>query len=135
MLFQNSVEEKLIRERTGHRSNALLKYEKPNLDQQRKVGEILGPPEGIDVNEEPSEDRKETDFVLLSSAAHIFGNNWYLLSDLEKVNIFLHGSTNLDMLDNQRAKKLGCFFWILVRLLIRFGIYTSLNVSAFETPY
>jgi hypothetical protein len=37
---------------------------------------------------------------LLSSAAQIFGNNWCLLSDLEKVNIFLHGSTNLDMLDN-----------------------------------
>jgi hypothetical protein len=36
---------------------------------------------------------------LLSSAAQIFGNNWYLLSDLE-VKIFLHGSTNLDMLDN-----------------------------------
>ena len=30
----------------------------------------------------------------------MFGNNWYLLSDLEKVKIFLHGSTNLDMLDN-----------------------------------
>jgi hypothetical protein len=58
MLFQNSVEGKLIQKRTGHRSNALLKYEKPNLDQQRKVGVILGAPEGIDVNEEPSEDRK-----------------------------------------------------------------------------
>ena len=29
------------------------------------------------------------------------------------------------MLDNQRAKKLGWFFWILVRLLIRFGIKVS----------
>jgi hypothetical protein len=37
---------------------------------------------------------------LLSSAAHIFGNNWYLMSDMQKLNIFLHGSTNLDMLDN-----------------------------------
>ena len=64
MLFQNSVEEKLIRERTGHRSNALFKYEKPNLDQQRKVGEILGPPERLDVNEHPSEDAKETEFLL-----------------------------------------------------------------------
>ena len=44
MLFQNTVEEKLIRERTGHRSNAFFKYGKPNLDQQRKVVEILGPP-------------------------------------------------------------------------------------------
>ena len=30
----------------------------------------------------------------------MFGYNWYVLSDLEKVNIFLHGYTNLDMLDN-----------------------------------
>ena len=37
---------------------------------------------------------------LLSSAAQIFGNNWYLLSNLEKVDNFLHGSTNLDMFDN-----------------------------------
>ena len=37
---------------------------------------------------------------LLSSAAQMFDNNWYLLSNLEKVDIFLHGSTNLDMLDN-----------------------------------
>ena len=30
-LFNAGVEEKLIRERTGHRSNALLKYEKPSF--------------------------------------------------------------------------------------------------------
>ena len=48
----------------GHRSNALFKYEKPNLDQQRKVGEILGPPERLDVNEHPSEDAKETEFLM-----------------------------------------------------------------------
>ena len=30
-LFQNQVEEKLIRNRTGHRSNALLSYEKIKL--------------------------------------------------------------------------------------------------------
>jgi hypothetical protein len=29
---------------------------------------------------------------LLSSAAQIFGIDWYLLSDLQKVNIFLHSS-------------------------------------------
>ena len=51
MLFQNSVEEKLIRERTGHRSNALYKYEKPNLDQLRHVSEILGPPQSSSENE------------------------------------------------------------------------------------
>ena len=41
-LFQNSVEEKLIRERTGHHFNALCKYENPNLDLLRQVSEILG---------------------------------------------------------------------------------------------
>ena len=54
MLFHNSVGEKLIRERTGHRSNTLFNYEKPNLDQQRKVGEIR-----LDVNEKSNEDGKE----------------------------------------------------------------------------
>ena len=46
-LFQLEVEEKLIRERTGHRSNALLAYEKEISEQNRKVSKILGPPEVI----------------------------------------------------------------------------------------
>ena len=46
-LFQSEVEEKLIRERTGHRSNALLAYEKESSEQNRKVSKILGPPEVI----------------------------------------------------------------------------------------
>ena len=32
-LFQTSVEERLARERTGHTSNALLKYQKPSNEQ------------------------------------------------------------------------------------------------------
>lgn len=59
MLFQNSVEEKLIRERTGHRSDALFKYEKPNLDQQRKVGKILGPPQSLSGNEKSNDNGKD----------------------------------------------------------------------------
>lgn len=46
-LFQSEVQEKLIRERTGHRSNALLAYEKKSTDQNDKVCKILGPPEVI----------------------------------------------------------------------------------------
>ena len=46
-MFQSEVEEKLIRERTGHRSNALLAYEKESSEQNRKVSKILGPPEVI----------------------------------------------------------------------------------------
>jgi hypothetical protein len=45
LLFQSNVEDKLIRERTGHRSNALLVYEKENEQQNIKVSKILGPPE------------------------------------------------------------------------------------------
>ena len=36
-LFDSGVEEKLLRERTGHRSDALLTYEKPSLEQSVKV--------------------------------------------------------------------------------------------------
>ena len=43
-LFQNDVEEKLTRERTGHISNALFKYEKPSKEQSKCVSECLGPP-------------------------------------------------------------------------------------------
>ena len=64
-LFQNSVEEKLIRERTGHRSNALFNYEKPNLDQQCKVSEILGPTQGKEIKQ-TKENANETNDCLLS---------------------------------------------------------------------
>ena len=40
-LFNSGVEEKLIRERTGHRSNALLTYEKPSLEQSAKVSNLF----------------------------------------------------------------------------------------------
>jgi len=42
-LFDAGVEEKLIREQTGHRSNALLKYEKPSEENKGKVSYLLGP--------------------------------------------------------------------------------------------
>ena len=43
-LFQNNVEEKLIRERTGHISNALFRYEKPWEEQIKCVSGCIGPP-------------------------------------------------------------------------------------------
>ena len=43
-LFQNQVEEKLIRDRTGHRSNALLSYEKSSLEQEINASKVLEPP-------------------------------------------------------------------------------------------
>ena len=42
-LFQNSIDEKLTRERTGHTSSALLKYQKASEDQLQNVSDILGP--------------------------------------------------------------------------------------------
>ena len=41
-LFNSGVEEKLFRERTGHRSNALLTYEKPSLEKSAKLSNLLG---------------------------------------------------------------------------------------------
>lgn len=46
-LFQESVPEKLIRERTGHRSNALFRYEKKSVEQERNVSDLLGPPRDV----------------------------------------------------------------------------------------
>ena len=42
-LFNAGVDEKLIRERSGHRSNALFQYEKPTEENVCKVSNILGP--------------------------------------------------------------------------------------------
>ena len=41
-LFNAGVDEKLIRERSGHRSNALFQYEKPTEENVSKVSNILG---------------------------------------------------------------------------------------------
>ena len=42
-LFNAGVDSKLIRDRTGHRSDALMKYEKANEKVQSNVSAILGP--------------------------------------------------------------------------------------------
>ena len=43
VMFNAGVDEKLIRERSGHRSNALFQYEKPTEENVSKVSNILGP--------------------------------------------------------------------------------------------
>ena len=40
-LFQHNVEERLARERTGHKSNALFSYQKPNEKQLDNVSNVL----------------------------------------------------------------------------------------------
>ena len=42
-LFNAGMEEKLIRERSGHRTNALFQYEKPTEENVSKVSKTLGP--------------------------------------------------------------------------------------------
>jgi integrase len=42
-LFQRSVQEKQIRERTGHRSDSLFRYEKPSDEQVSFVSNVLPP--------------------------------------------------------------------------------------------
>ncbi len=42
-LFQEGVEEKLVRERTGHKSNALFGYEKASKKQLQNVSDTSGP--------------------------------------------------------------------------------------------
>ena len=42
-LFNAGVDSKLVRDRTGHRSDALLKYEKPEEKVVSRVSAILGP--------------------------------------------------------------------------------------------
>lgn len=43
-VVHHSVDEKLIGERTGHRSNALFGYERNSVEQQRNDSIILGLP-------------------------------------------------------------------------------------------
>ena len=54
VLFQHGVGEKLIRDRTGHRSNALFKYEKANKEQISNVSRILGSSTSVENVEENS---------------------------------------------------------------------------------
>jgi hypothetical protein len=42
-LFQRSVEEKLARDRTSHKSNALFGYQKPSKSKLQNVSDVLGP--------------------------------------------------------------------------------------------
>ena len=42
-LFNAGVEEKLVRDRTGHKSNALYKYEKGNEMNLAVVSKLFGP--------------------------------------------------------------------------------------------
>ena len=38
---------------------------------------------------------------VLSAAAQVYGDSWYLLSDSQKVELFFYGSANLNIEDNK----------------------------------
>ena len=57
-LFQSGVDEKLIRERTGHVSNALFKYEKASEDQAKHVSNILSADQSSNQNSSFKEEIK-----------------------------------------------------------------------------
>ena len=49
-LYQNSIDDKRIRERTGHKSNALQRYERPCREQICQVSECLGVPKMLNLS-------------------------------------------------------------------------------------
>ena len=75
-LFQNSVGEKLARDRTGHKSNALFGYQKPSKRQVQNVSEVLGPCTDMEI----STSTKSIDFSE-NEAKHLDASNVSALSD------------------------------------------------------
>ena len=102
-LFQNQVEEKLIRDRTGHRSNALFKYEKSSAQQQMMVSNLLGPPPVASLANRASADTNSTNVCLSKTDATESNLN---LLDLESLdfdvsdemlaNMVIPGSSNVN---------------------------------------
>ena len=92
-LFQSGVDEKLIRERTGHVSNALFKYEKASEDQAKHVSNILSTDQSSNGNlkEEiknkcPMNDKAEVKHV--EKNCSIFE---YVKSSDCEINVFVSG--------------------------------------------
>jgi hypothetical protein len=54
-LFNSNVQDKLIRERSGHRSNALCRYEETNEEKVAHISSILGPDSDKTANKEKCE--------------------------------------------------------------------------------
>jgi hypothetical protein len=73
-LFNAGIPEKMIRERTGHRSSALFNYEKPSESRYEEVSKVLGVPSAVSSTatstsnssekkgDEPGVSEKELDF-------------------------------------------------------------------------
>ena len=78
-LFNSGVEEKLIRERTGHRSMALLTYEKPRLEQSAKVSNLFGPCTSSSVTEASGSGSTVSETLeIVNSARGMFNSGTFL---------------------------------------------------------
>ena len=75
-LFNAGVDSKLIRDRTGHKSDSLLKYEKPEEKVISKVSAILGPKCASQDKNEPNDKVMpiEKEFNLEKDTAFCFGD-------------------------------------------------------------
>ena len=60
-LFQNGVNEKQTRERTGHRSDSLIRYQKPSEKQVKVVSDALAPP--VDLSFSTSEFKQDETYI------------------------------------------------------------------------
>jgi hypothetical protein len=102
-LFQRGVDEKLIRDRIGHVSNALFKYEKASADQAKHVSNILSADQSSNgnlkeeiKNEGPMNDKAEEE--RLEKNFSIF--EYVKFSDCE-VNVFLQMVLNKNMKESE----------------------------------
>ena len=86
-LFNSAVEEKLIRERTGHRSNALLTYEKPSLEQSAKVSNLLGPCTSSSVTEASGSGSTVSETLEIVNSARGMFNSGTFLNCTVNVNV------------------------------------------------
>ena len=81
------VEEKLIRERTGHRSIALLTYENPSLEQSAKVLNLLGPCTSRSVTEASGTGSTVSETLEIVNSARGMFNSGTFLNCTVNVNV------------------------------------------------
>lgn len=92
-LFQSGVDEKLIRKRTGHVSNALYKYEKASEGQAKHVGSIFSADQSSNQNSSPKEESKN-EFPVKDMAEKRVEKNFSIFEYVKfndcEVNVFVN---------------------------------------------
>ena len=94
-LFQSGVDEKRIRERTGHLSNALFKYEKASEDQAKHVSNIFSADQSSNRNSSLKEEIKNEFPVNDKAEEKRVENNFSIFEHVKfndcEVNVFVNG--------------------------------------------